>query len=350
MKILLMGAPGSTNCIAPLRRAGEQIVGFVMAAKPRKHRAPRRGRLVKALFLLARFWAIFKVRVLHRIPVYQTSTVRDPTFVRLLANLNPDLIVLFSFNQIVPEGIIALPHLGCINVHPSLLPKYRGAHPHFWVLVKGQAVTGVTVHYVDAGVDTGDIIIQETLPIRPGETMFSLNDRLNRLGARLLVKAVQGIRDGTAPRIPQDHAEASYFPPVNRKVGLINWEASASEIIRLIRTLNPEAGQLRNPKHFLQSLRLKLKPYTYRGQTELDIKQAVELTTDGKIGRPGQVLSVLPGQGITVATGDGNAILITHYWLKKPHPDRLCLQVGDVLGLTASGKEVGDGVGAKTAG
>ncbi|RME45643.1 MAG: hypothetical protein D6791_10220 [Chloroflexi bacterium] len=115
------------------------------------------------MFWLAKPWVILEVRVVHRIPVYQANTMQDPAFVRRLADLNPDLIVLFSFNLIIPEEIIKLPRFGCINVHPSLLPKYRGAHPHFWVLVKGETSTGVTVHYVDAGVDTGDIIIQDAV-------------------------------------------------------------------------------------------------------------------------------------------------------------------------------------------
>jgi methionyl-tRNA formyltransferase len=349
MRILLIGAPGSTHCIAPLQRAGEQIVGFVMS-RSGKHRAAPQGRLVEILFMLARLWVILEVGILRRVPVYQTSSVRDPVFMRWVTSLNPDLIVIFSCNQIIPEEIITLPRCGCINVHPSLLPKYRGAHPHFWVLVKGEAVTGVTVHYVDVGVDSGDIVIQQVLPIHPRDTMFSLNERLNQLGARLLVKAVQSIRNGTAPRIPQDHARASYFPPLRRKVGLINWEAPAPEIIRLIRTLNPKPGQLRNPKHLLRYLRLKLRPYTYYGPTELEIKQATEWATDGKPRRPGQILSVRPGQGIAVATGDGTAILINRYRLKESHAGGGALQVGDVLGRMTSGKEVGDGARVEAAG
>ncbi len=178
----------------------------------------------------------------HGLLVLQPEQVRDETFLQIFRGLNPDLVVVAAFGQILPGEILERPRLGCLNVHPSLLPKYRGAAPLNWTLIRGEKTTGVTIMMMDAGVDTGDIILQEETPVREGETCDGLHDRLAIMGADLLRKAVGQIEGGTAVRTPQDHRQATHAPRLKKEDGRIDWGRDAAAIVNFIRGLAATPG------------------------------------------------------------------------------------------------------------
>jgi methionyl-tRNA formyltransferase len=175
----------------------------------------------------------------HKLPVLQPERVKNQDFVDSLKSLSPDLVVVSAYGQILPKTIIEIPKMGCINVHPSLLPKYRGAAPMNWTLIRGETQTGVTIMLMDEGMDTGDILTQEETAIGPEETFGELHDRLAVKGAKLLLKTIEMIISGTVKRTPQDPARATYAPRLNKEDGLIRWDADVNQIVNLVRGLSP---------------------------------------------------------------------------------------------------------------
>ncbi|MBA4397440.1 MAG: methionyl-tRNA formyltransferase [Syntrophus sp. (in: bacteria)] len=178
----------------------------------------------------------------HGLPVLQPERVRSPEFLELFRQLAPDLVVVVAFGQILPKEMIELPCRGCINVHPSLLPRYRGAGPLNWAIIRGETTTGVTIMQMDAGMDSGDILLQEETEIGDRETVGELHDRLAVRGAQLLMKAIGMIEAGAIRPIPQDPAAATFAPRLKKEDGLIRWETDARTIVRLIRGLSPAPG------------------------------------------------------------------------------------------------------------
>jgi methionyl-tRNA formyltransferase len=174
--------------------------------------------------------------------VYQPEKVRAPEFLDIFHGLAPDMVVLVAFGQILPKDIIDGPPLGCINVHPSLLPRYRGAAPMNWALIRGETKTGVTIMRMDEGVDSGDILIQEETPLEQGETYDHLHDRLAVLGAHCLLRALEGLAAGTVQRTPQDHSLATLAPRLKKEDGLIRWEAPARQIAHFVAGLSSVPG------------------------------------------------------------------------------------------------------------
>ncbi|HIW59509.1 MAG TPA: methionyl-tRNA formyltransferase [Candidatus Anaerobutyricum avicola] len=174
----------------------------------------------------------------HDIPVYQPVRVREESFVGTLRELQPDVIVVVAFGQILPESILNIPPYGCINVHASLLPKYRGAAPMQWAIINGEKETGITTMYMAKGLDTGDMIDTVVIPIDPKETGETLHDKLSAAGGKLILQTLEELEAGTAKRIPQDDAKSSYAGMLTRALGEIDWTKSAVEIERLIRGLN----------------------------------------------------------------------------------------------------------------
>jgi methionyl-tRNA formyltransferase len=150
-----------------------------------------------------------------RTPSFSFAHVNAPEIVAKLVEFAPDIIAVAAFNEILKPAVLAAPRLGCVNVHPSLLPAYRGPNPLYWVIKNREPMTGVTVHYMDAGIDTGDIIVQQAFPINVGETERSLRDRCLPMAGKLLVQAVHMMARGDAPRLPQSASGASYYgnPP-----------------------------------------------------------------------------------------------------------------------------------------
>ncbi len=176
------------------------------------------------------------------IPVYQPDRVRDETFLEIFRDISPAMVVLVAFGQILPREIIEFPPLGCVNVHPSMLPKYRGAAPMNWAIIRGEEKTGVTIMRIDEGMDSGDILLQEETAIDAAETFDKMHDRLSEMGAQLLLRAVKGIAAGTITRTPQDSSLVTMAPKITRETSRIDWKAPAREIVNLIRGLSSTPG------------------------------------------------------------------------------------------------------------
>lgn len=173
------------------------------------------------------------------IPVYQPKRVKDPEFVDILKTLKPDVIVVIAFGQILSKEILELPKYGCINVHASLLPKYRGAAPIQWAVINGDKKSGVTTMYMAEGLDTGDIIDTSEIVLDEKETGGSLFDKLADLGGQLILNTLDKLETGTATRTRQDDARSTYAGKITKELGKIDFTKSAVEIERLIRGLNP---------------------------------------------------------------------------------------------------------------
>jgi methionyl-tRNA formyltransferase len=226
----------------------------------------------------------------YGIEVIQPENVRDAKFISRLSAIAPDVIAVVAYGQILPKTILALPPLGCINVHASLLPKYRGAAPINWCIIMGEKTTGVTTMYMDAGMDTGDIIYSQSTDIAQYETAGMLHDRLARLGGDLLVKTLHSVCAGTAPRVPQDHSGATYAPQLKKNDGLIDWTNNAECIINLIRGTDPWPGA-----------------FSYYSGRLMKIWKAMAVQDEGS-GRPGTITRVTP-EGMLVKAGQGSVLV-----------------------------------------
>ncbi len=224
------------------------------------------------------------------LPVVQPVRLRDPAVLDALRALAPELGVTVAYGRIVPPAVLALPPLGCINLHPSLLPRYRGASPIQGAIADGATTTGVTVLYMSEEVDAGDIILQREVPIHPEETAGELEQRLAREGAALLVEAVRLLAEGRAPRRPQDHAQATYTGRLTKADGVIDWTRPAPAIVNHVRAMTPWPGART----------------TWRG-TPLRVWRA-RVTDTAPGAEPGRVVAVTP-DGIVVAAGAG-AVLV----------------------------------------
>ncbi len=286
MRLIFMGTPDfAVPSLKALAAAGHRITGVVT----QPDRPKGRGRLP----------APPPVKTAAReagLKVLQPEKIKMPEFIETLKQLSPELIAVAAFGQLLPREILALPSHGCINVHASLLPKYRGAAPIHWAVINGETETGVTVMQMETGLDSGDIILSGKIPIMPADTTGTVHDKLAVLGAELLVKAVGLIAAGKAPRLPQDHRQASFAPLLTKAVERIDWTKKPSEIGNLVRGLNPWPGA-----------------YTLLGDKVLKVWQARPCSSEeipGPLFDParkqaGEVLGLLPGGGLAVAAGGG---------------------------------------------
>jgi methionyl-tRNA formyltransferase len=171
--------------------------------------------------------------------ILQPERVKDPSFIAQLGKLKPDVIVVAAFGQILPPAVLDLPRLGCVNVHPSLLPKYRGAAPINWAIINGEPRTGVTTYLMDEGMDTGAILLVREVEIGAEETAEELSARLADVGGELVVETIRGLKEGTLQPAPQDEHGASYAPLLKKADGLIQWEEEAGQIRNQIRGMIP---------------------------------------------------------------------------------------------------------------
>ena len=229
MRVIFMGTPDfAVGTLESIIEAGHEVA--LVVTQPDKPKG-RSGALA--------FPPVKECAVAHEIPVFQPRRVREEENVEYLRTFEPDIIVVAAFGQILPKAILDMPKYGCINVHASLLPKYRGAAPIQWSVINGDEVTGVTIQRMDIGIDTGDIIAKEELVIAEDETGGSLFDKLAVLGASLCVKTMEEIEKGQATYTPQNHEEATHVGMIQKEFGNIDWNKSAEEIERLIRGLNP---------------------------------------------------------------------------------------------------------------
>jgi methionyl-tRNA formyltransferase len=222
----------------------------------------------------------------HGLPVLQPEKARDPEFVAELAALAPALIVVVAYGQILRPAVLELPPLGCVNVHGSLLPALRGAAPIQWAVIRGHRETGVTTMFMDAGMDTGDMILRAAEPIRPDDTAGTLTERLAPLGARLLVETVAAIQRRDAPREPQEHARATHAPMLKREDAAVTWDVPPDVLRNLIHGCNPAPGA-----------------FAAHGGQPLKVWRA-EVVEGAPEGAAGEIVA-LDRSGPVVATGSG---------------------------------------------
>jgi methionyl-tRNA formyltransferase len=182
----------------------------------------------------------------HGISVLQPQKIRTEEFFNELKRLNPDLICVAAYGKILPKNILDLPPYGCINVHASLLPKYRGAAPINWAIIRGEKVTGITTMKMDEGMDTGDMLLKREIPINDEDTGETLSEKLSSVGAEVLIETIRLLKEGKLNPVPQDHSQATYAPMLKKENGKINWKKSAEEIRNLIRGTLPWPGAYTN--------------------------------------------------------------------------------------------------------
>lgn len=171
--------------------------------------------------------------------IYQPVNLKKENFEKILKDENPDLIAVVAYGKLLPEYVINYPLYGCINVHGSLLPKYRGAAPMQWCLIDGEKETGVTTMYMDKGLDTGDMLLKSSIPLGDDDNFGTVHDKLAKLGAQLLAETIDALENGTAVRIPQGDAATHYASMITREMTKINWNNSATDIFNLVRGLTP---------------------------------------------------------------------------------------------------------------
>jgi methionyl-tRNA formyltransferase len=220
----------------------------------------------------------------------QPESVKPDTFRDVIAGFKPDLLVVVAFGQILPKRLLELPPLKAINVHASLLPRYRGPAPIQWAIINGEEETGVTTMMMDEGLDTGDILLQQPMTISPEDTSVTLHDKLAREGACLLLETLENLATGKLIPIAQDPNKASYVPMLKKKDGHINWERPARDIVNFIRGINPWPGA-----------------FTFCGDTRLKIYRSKYLEKETHAA-PGTVLMSFPDE-ILVATGKGTLLI-----------------------------------------
>lgn len=276
MKIIFMGTPDFAESILnKLIQSHHEIIGVV--TQPDKPKG--RGKNLSSS-------PVKELANEHNVPVYQPQKVREEEFVNKIREMNPDAIIVAAFGQFLTKDLLDIPKYGCINVHASLLPKYRGAAPIQYSIIDGEEKTGITIMYMAEGIDTGDIILQKELEISRDDTGGSLFDKMAVLGSDLIVEALEQIDNGTSNRITQDESQATYVKMIKKEMGNIDFAKPAIEIERLIRGLNPWPSA-----------------YTlYNGKT-LKIWSAEVIPTAVKA-KPGEIIEIRK-DSFLVMTGEG---------------------------------------------
>ncbi len=285
MRIMFMGTPDfSTPCLEALVKAGHDVVGAV--SQPDKPQG--RGRKLVPT-------QVKQAAMRLGLPVFQPEKLRDGEFERILLGVDPELIVVVAYGRILPKFVLDYPKYGCINVHASLLPKYRGAGPIQRAIIDGEKVTGVTTMYMSEGLDEGDILLSRATEIAPDETAGELFDRLSEMGAELLIETIEEIESGRAVRTKQDDALSSYAPMLKKEDGDIDWNKTAAEIVNLVRGTNPW------PMAYTR----------YEGET----MKVISARADGGWigGEPGKILEIVsnPDKSKSLAVGcaDGRVLI-----------------------------------------
>lgn len=277
MKVIFMGTPDfSVGTLEALVEAGHEVV--LAVTQPDKPKG-RGGKM--------QYTPVKEAALARDIPVYQPKKIREPECIEELKKYNADIMVVIAFGQILPKEILQMTPYGCINVHASLLPKYRGAAPIQWAVIDGEKVSGVTTMQMNEGLDTGDMILKTEISLDPKETGGSLHDKLAEAGAKLCVETLKAIEDHTATFEKQGESPTEYARMLDKKLGNIDWNTSAVQIERLVRGLNswPSA-------------------YTHWDKKVVKIWRA-KAEADGTVkAEPGTVLSV-EKDSFTVQTGDG---------------------------------------------
>ena len=282
MRIVFMGTPdfASASLEALLKNRFDVTAVFTQPDKPR-------GRGMEVSFC-----DVKKVALAHDLPVYQPTTLRTEEATELIRELNPDILVVVAYGKLIPDDILAIPRYGAVNVHGSLLPKYRCAAPIQWAVLNGDDITGITTMYLASKMDCGDIIYQAETKIGEYETSGELFDRLKVMGADLLIKTLNDIESGTAPRIPQNDEDASVVHMLDKSICPIDFTATSRQVIKKIYGLQPWPVAVADI-----------------GGNDLKIFKA-EYTGHQFDKTPGTVVSA-DNCGIEIVRGDGMSILIT---------------------------------------
>jgi len=276
MRIVFMGTPDfAVPSLEALLKSDDPVVGIVTQPDRPKGRGQR-------LFPSP----VKIVAQREGIPLLQPMKMKDPSFMTELSAWKPDVIAVAAFGRILPPSILSLPPCGCINVHGSLLPKYRGAGPLQWALINGEAETGITTMLMDEGMDTGAMLLQEAITIGSEDTAGTLSPRLADLGGRLLVETLTRLKAGMLTPRPQDHDKATLAPLLKKEDGIINWTMPATSIANRIRGLTPWPGA-----------------YTFSKMNRWTISRASVLDEATTLD-PGQI-TALAKDAIHVATGVG---------------------------------------------
>ncbi len=311
MRILFMGTPDfALFSLKALVESGEELIGVVTQPDKPKGRG------------YALMPPPVKVYALEQgLSVYQPTTLRGEEFATLLAELNPELIVVVAFGKILPANVLEYPKYGCINVHGSLLPEYRGAAPMQRAIIDGKEETGITTMFMDVGLDTGDMLLKGILPIRESDNFEDIHDGLGALGAKVLLETVAALKNGTLVRIPQDGAMATYAAKIEKTDCMLDFTKRAEEVHNLIRGLSPI------PLAFTHTADGKMLKVTSSEVTQ----------REGTHGAPGEVISLGSGK-ITVACGMGAISLLSvlpEGKKRMPAADFINgrkISVGDILG------------------
>lgn len=276
MKIVFMGTPDfAVPCLEALIKSGYDVCGvFTQPDKPKGRGYALAPPPVKVTALE------------NNIPVYQPTTLKDGEALTILNELSPDCIVVVAYGKILPKDILDLPRYGCINVHASLLPKYRGAAPIQWSVINGETETGVTTMYMDVGLDTGDMIMKKSCEIGENETAGQLHDKLSSLGAQLIVDTVKALENSSATREKQDDSQSCYSPMLDKSLCRIDWNQTAQQVHNKVRGLSP----------------WPVAVASINGK-KVKIHQTVKCADSGT---PGEIISLSP---LTVACGCGSVII-----------------------------------------
>lgn len=280
MRVIFMGTPDfSVGTLESLIEAGHEVC--LAVTQPDKPKG--RGKEMQ-------FTPVKQAAVAHGIPVYQPARIRDAECMDVLREYAADIMVVIAFGQILPKTILELTPYGCVNVHASLLPKYRGAAPIQWAIIDGEKETGVTTMQMDEGLDTGDMILKTVVPIEDTETGESLHDKLAEAGAKLCVETLEALEKGTAIFEHQGEMTTAYARMLDKKMGNIDWTKSSIEIERLIRGLNswPSA-------------------YSHLDGKVMKIWKA-EATADQSDAKPGTITEVRKNEFV-VQTGEGQLLV-----------------------------------------
>ncbi|MGN0517569.1 MAG: methionyl-tRNA formyltransferase [Acutalibacteraceae bacterium] len=278
MKLVFMGTPDfSVPCIEALYNAGHEIAAvYTQPDKPKGRGYTLTPPPVK----------VFATE--HNLTVYQpTSLKNNEEALKLLSDIAPDVVVVVAYGKILPKAVLDLPKYGCINVHASLLPKYRGAAPIQWSIINGEKHTGVTTMMMDVGIDTGDMLLSETTNIDINENAEQLHDRLAQMGAKLIVKTLDELKNGTLTRTKQDSSLSNYAPMLERSLSKIDWSDTCFNIHNKVRGLYPWPSAIT----------------TVNGKTLKIHKTAIS----DKKGQVGEILSLNP---LVVACGEGSVELL----------------------------------------
>ena len=278
MRVVFMGTPDfAVGTLEALLQSRHQVVAVV--TQPDKPKG--RGKAMQ-------FTAVKEVAVRAEIPVLQPKKVREPEVVEEIRQFHPDVIVVVAFGQLIPKAILDMPQYGCVNVHASLLPKYRGAAPIQWAVIDGEEKSGVTTMQMDEGLDTGDMLLTEEVVLDSQETGGSLFDKLSEVGAGLLLKTLDELEAGNVhPQKQPKESTTAYAAMLTKKMGEIDWTKSAVQIERLVRGLNPWPSA-----------------YTHLGQKTLKIWRAAVHPLSEQKKEPGTVI-LMDKKHFGVQTGDG---------------------------------------------